>query len=368
LHALVHWRQALRRTMTKLEIKPSKASLVRIMIIIVSAIVISTTAILLLAGIKKGFTLHRTIIFTYLPDATGLTTESEVRLSGLPVGKVAKVELSGLLDVQKAVRVDLKVGEQYLRLIPVDSVTSISTDTLVGPAFVSIAEGKSERTLTARGTLVSEPLNLAQDRADQVAAMRDRLSQIDQLVQELSRPDTPLGRFIIGDAEYRSVLSQVSAFEGSVRTLVAPTNEIGQALFSDELYKKVRQPIAKVDATLTAIERGDGAAGRLFTSDDQYNKFVTQLRTLNKTLADLNAGKGSMGKLLTDDEAHAKILAMVRSTNALLDRMTKGEGAGARLLRDPQLYESLNGSLRELSSFLQDFREHPKKYLRVKIF
>ena len=73
-------------------------------------------------------------------------------------------------------------------------------------------------------------------------------------------------------------------------------------------------------------------------------------------------------KLLTDDEAHAKILAMVRSTNALLDRMTKGEGAGARLLRDPQLYESLNGSLRELSSFLQDFREHPKKYLRVEIF
>jgi phospholipid/cholesterol/gamma-HCH transport system substrate-binding protein len=354
--------------MTKLEIKPTKGSLFSITAIVAAAVVISVTVILLLAGITKGFTLRRTIIFTYLPDATGLTTQSEVRLSGLAVGKVAKVELSGLLDRQKAVRVDMKIGEQYLPLVPVDSITSISTDTLVGPAFVSIAEGKSQRTLLARGTLVSEPLNLAQDRADQVAAMRDRLRQIDELVQQLSTPNTPLGRFLLVDAEYRSVLSQVSGFEGAVRALVAPNNEIGQALFSDALYNKVRQPLAKVDATLTAIQRGDGAAGRLFTSDDQYNKFVAQVRDLNKTLAEISGGKGSMGKMLTDDEAHAKILAMVRSTNVLLDRMTKGEGAGARLLRDPQLYESLNGSLQELSSFLQDFREHPKKYLRVKLF
>ncbi|MCU1326520.1 MAG: Mammalian cell entry related domain protein [Bryobacterales bacterium] len=354
--------------MTKLEIKASKASVLQVMGIIVAAVLIATTVILLLAGISRGVTLRRATIYTYLPDATGLTTQSEVRLSGLSVGKVSKVELSGLLDAQRAVRVDLNIGAEYLHLVPVDSVTSISTDTLVGPAFVSIAEGKSTRILKTRGTLPSEPLQQAQERADQVQAVRERLTQVDRLVRELSTPETRLGRFLLGDAEYASVLSQVSGFEHTVRELVSPTNEIGQALFSDQLFNKVRQPLMKVDETLAAIQKGEGAAGRLFTSDAQYNNFVAQARQLNKVLADIDAGKGPAGKMLRDDAAHARILAMVRSTNSLLDTLTKGEGSTAQLLRDPRLYESLNGSLKELTAFLQDFRDNPKKYLRVKLF
>jgi len=52
----------------------------------------------------------------------------------------------------------------------------------------------------------------------------------------------------------------------------------------------------------------------------------------------------------------------------LLDSLTKGDGTSAQLLRDPRLYEALNGSLRELTGFLKDLRENPKKYLRVKAF
>jgi phospholipid/cholesterol/gamma-HCH transport system substrate-binding protein len=34
---------------------------------------------------------------------------------------------------------------------------------------------------------------------------------------------------------------------------------------------------------------------------------------------------------------------------------------------NPQLYESLNGSSKEMSELLKDFRANPKKFLRIKL-
>jgi phospholipid/cholesterol/gamma-HCH transport system substrate-binding protein len=56
------------------------------------------------------------------------------------------------------------------------------------------------------------------------------------------------------------------------------------------------------------------------------------------------------------------------TTDALIATLNNGEGKGGRLLANAQLYESLNGSLRRMEEFLRDFRENPRKYLRVKPF
>ena len=159
--------------MAELEIKPSIGSRIRVTAVIAAGVFISGMLVFLLSGSGRDFGVARATIYTYLPEATGLTTNSEVRASGIVIGSVAKVELSGLLDPQKAVRVDMKVRGRYLQNIPRDSVTSIATDTLVGPAFVSIAEGEDTATLRANGTLLSEPLKQAQDRADLVAAFKE---------------------------------------------------------------------------------------------------------------------------------------------------------------------------------------------------
>lgn len=352
----------------ELEIKPGRGANLRVLAVIVSATAIAVTVILLLSGLSKGISVKRTTLYTYMPDATGLTTSSEVRVSGLHVGTVSRVELSGLLDPQRAIRVDLKVGSEYLPMIPADSVTSISTDTLVGPAFVSITEGTSQAIVASNATLPSEPLKQAEDRADLVRAFQSRLKEIDQLVAEISTPTTPIGHFIVGDAEYTSVLGQITTFERSVRSLTATNSPLGQALFTDELYNRIRLPITRLDRTLGEIQSGEGAAGHLFASDEQYETFVRQLRELHHTLAEINQAKGSAGKFLKDDEAHRKVLALVRATDGLLNSLTVGTGAGPDLLRSPQVYEALTGSLHDLTAMMKDFRENPKKYLRYKPF
>jgi phospholipid/cholesterol/gamma-HCH transport system substrate-binding protein len=58
---------------------------------------------------------------------------------------------------------------------------------------------------------------------------------------------------------------------------------------------------------------------------------------------------------------------MLKSTDALLTSLNAGEGEAGRLLTNAQLYDSLNGKLAGMETFLRDFRENPRKYLRVKI-
>src|SRR5271163_445942 len=106
--------------MVELEIKPAAAAITRITVVILIAIGISLTLVYLLTGGGRVIFASHSTLYTYLPDSSGLGKKAEVRLSGIPIGVVRKVELSGLLDPQRAVRVEMRVDTDFLRSIPAD--------------------------------------------------------------------------------------------------------------------------------------------------------------------------------------------------------------------------------------------------------
>jgi phospholipid/cholesterol/gamma-HCH transport system substrate-binding protein len=354
--------------MVELEIKPTAAAVTRVTVVILIAIAISLTLVYLLTGGGRIIFASHSTIYTYLPDSGGLVTDAEVRLSGIPIGSVKKIELSGLLDPQRAVRVEMLVDTNYLRSIPADSQTSITADNLVGDQFISIDEGKSPIPVHADGTLASEPLKQAADRADLILSLRDKLHQVDDMLTQMSSPSTTIGRFVNGTQEYDEFLARVRSFNNQLHSLEGPDSQVGQALFSDALYNQVRKYVSQVDDTMSAIQRGEGASGQLFASDKQYIDFVRNLHDLRNSLAEANAGRGQFGPLLHDDAAYRKIRQMLAQTDAMIASLNAGEGGVGRLLANPQLYESLVGSLKGIQDLLADLQQHPQKYLRYKVF
>jgi phospholipid/cholesterol/gamma-HCH transport system substrate-binding protein len=354
--------------MAELEIRPTVGAQARIAAVVLCAIGISATLVYLLSGGGADSFASKASITTFMPDTTGLARNSEVRLGGIRIGKVTTVDISGNLDPQRAVRVDMKVTARFLKAIPQDSQTSVGADTLVGYKFVDIDQGKSPLLLADRGTLRSEPLKNAADRADLIRTFQTELRQADELLIQISSGDTKIGHFLMGDQEYSDVLKHVSNMERTMHSFVSPDSVAGAALFTNGMYTQFREPLLRVDASLAAIQRGEGAGGRLFASDDQYNQFVKSLRDMRAALAEVNAGKGKLGAVLHDDQGYRKIQKMLVSTDALLNSLHAGEGNIGQLLRNPQLYESLNGSLRSMRDLLADIQDHPQKYLRYKVF
>ena len=344
--------------MVELEIKPSGASRARVAAVIISAVVISGTLMFLLTGGGRILFASKSTLYTYSPDSAGLAENADVRLSGIPIGKVSKVQLSGYLDPQRIVRIEMRVNSEYLQNIPSDSQTSIDADNLVGTQFVSIDEGKSKLPVQADGVLKSEPLNQAADRADLIKSLSDELAQVDDLLTQMTSPETAVGALVNGEQEYDQILKRISGFQASLHNFESMDNKIGQALFSDKLYNQLHGSLKQIDDTMSAIQRGEGAAGKLFASDEQYEGFVRQLRDLRGSLA-------KTAPYLNDDTQYRRIQRLLKETDAAIASLNAGQGSVGQLIANAQLYESLNGSLRSLQALLLDFQEHPTKYLRI---
>ena len=50
-----------------------------------------------------------------------------------------------------------------------------------------------------------------------------------------------------------------------------------------------------------------------------------------------------------------------------VDKINAGQGTIGQLMVNPQLYESLNGTAKEMNSFMKDFRANPKKFLSIQL-
>jgi len=353
--------------MAELEIKPTSKMVSKIGLLAGSALTIVGVLVWLLTGGGVGLFASKIDIKTYMPDATGLGVGGPVRLNGIAVGAVKRIAISHYLDAQRAVRVDLRLESKYASRIPVDSLTSIGSDTLIGDKFVDIASGKARRTVADGSELPSEPADTAADKADLIYSIQNSLRKIDDILIAVASPDTPLGHYVMGDKEYQSAIHSIEEFEVSMRGLVARGTPTGDVVFGTN-YSKWDKSVRSIDDTLAAIQRGEGQAGRLYASDDQYNQILAKVRDLRKSIADFRAQMAKTGASLQDDEAYRKLTRTLSDMDRSLAALNRGEGQFGQLLTSPQLYESLAGSLNNLDAFLRDFRSNPRKYLRTKIF
>jgi phospholipid/cholesterol/gamma-HCH transport system substrate-binding protein len=352
--------------MAELEIKPTPRMRIRISLIVLVAIAIMSTEMYLLAGGAGDFLDRKTTLTTYMPDAAGVNTQSEVRLSGIHIGDVRKIELSGSLDPARVVRAEMRVLTRYLKYIPADSQTDVNADTVVAWKYIDIAEGKSPVPIAENAVLPSRPVPQGTDRTELVQALQDRLARIDGILAEMTTPGSATGRFLVGSDIYDKVVAGVTLGQSTLHSYVNPQSPLGQIVYSADTYNKGHDSLVRIDNMLAAIQNGEGTAGHLFASDDEYNEYLSKLVDLRASLANARAGKGGLGALLENDEGYVRVVNALADVDAKMAAINAGEGSG-RLLTNAQLYESLNGSLQHLEALLRDIRENPQKYLRVKL-
>ena len=188
----------------------------------------------LLVGGGQDFFAQRTTLTAYMPDAAGITEDSEVRLSGIRIGQVQKVELSGLLEPRRAVRAEMRVLTRYLKSIPEDSQTDVSEDNLVGDRFIDIAEGKSPIPIKEDGVLQSEPVREAADRADLIKTLQNNLAEVDRILADISSPDTQVGQFVVGEQLYDTLLFAHPRFRQCLAHVSYPTERSWPSLLLGE--------------------------------------------------------------------------------------------------------------------------------------
>src|SRR5262249_37485263 len=151
---------------------------------------------------------------------------------------------------------------------------------------------------------------------------------------------------------------RVTAIQESIRTIAATSTDIGKALYTDQLYRQVAQPLVALDQDLARLQSGQGSVGALLRDNAQYDQAQSVARDLRQTVTDFRkspfVSSDSMYRDLNRSLTH--VIRSVQDLNA--NPMIAGS----------HTYENLNGAARELRNAIHDFRQDPRKYLRMKMF
>jgi|SRR5579871_36767 len=347
-------------------------SQLKVGIVGLTAVLIAFVLIILITT-RKGLFTHNVLLRTYMGDASGIQEGTPVRLNGIQVGYLDKLQLTNSTNPRRIVEFDMMVNEKYLADIPRDSIAGIAATNLLGDKFIDIDKSNAHSNQHVReGDEL--PSAQAQDIPELMAGMANVLTSFqgiltraDNLLAGVEQGKGTVGKFLVDEELYNRFNGIAVEAQKLLTDARTGGGTISKLIYDDSLYQDFRSPIKRIDAILGDLQAGRGTAGKLMTDPalfDQATQIATVLRDM---LMELNAGKGTAGKLLKDDQVARRIDDLLGKLESTVDKIDAGQGTVGQLLVNQQLYQSLNGATREFQDLAKDMRANPKKFLRIKL-
>ncbi|HEV8141662.1 MAG TPA: MlaD family protein [Methylomirabilota bacterium] len=348
-------------------------------------------AIIYMLGARARLFEARFTIYAEFSEVAGLQEGATVRLAGVQIGRVARVELPA--QPGGKVRVGMKIAKQFADRIRKDSEARIQTQGLLGDRIIEITVGTAqtaavqpEETVRSRDPVdISNVIGEGAGVVRSVAALSESLRLVAEQFQK-SRVMEDLGDTM---KTTRRVAEQVGR--------IADRAEKGPGLAHTLLYeepialRRVDDLITSTQAILSRVERGEGALGVLSSEqstraaqrlllamerfgaladrpasdegllpallfDPKYKSVLEDLQRVAHNFRDVSdrlaGGQGTLGGLLKDEPADGSIAKASRDLQATLEnlksiteKINEGEGTLGALIVDPTLYERLSSIL-----------------------
>jgi len=240
-------------------------------------------------------------------DVSGLKRASPVRISGVTVGKVERIEF---VDVGK-VLVTASLPEKITPRLDADAkIVSVS---LVGDYAVDFNPGSAAQPLPpGRVILGSQDPGLA-GRAMELSDRADSILMGAQAIVNKETGEQLRSTLTALEATLRATQRTMQIYSDTVD---GPTAELTKTMAS------FRQLSSRLDTTLKQL-RTDTISGNLAAMTAQLTATSERLDTL---LAGMNRGQGTLGKFVTDSGLYYDVRELSQSMKELLDELKKNPG------------------------------------------
>src|SRR5512141_1157712 len=283
---------------------------------------------------EKGYRL--TVDFD---SAAGLEPKSDVKMAGVPIGKVEEIQLVG-----NRARLVLRIHEGIR--IPLDSVATIQTQGLLGEKYVEINPGRDvQRNLPAGGQVANtiSPTNL-DEMVRKLSAIGDDVKKFTESLSATFgteegkkaladilrdvRETTASLRVVVQGNEQRfgRILANIDRLSADLSDISAANKQDVRAtianlrVFSDTLKSETPSLVRKLEEM---SERVSGIAGdnRENLKESIKNLKAASARLDNtldaagKVMAKIDRGEGSLGKLVNDNTAQRSITDTLEGIN-----------------------------------------------------
>jgi phospholipid/cholesterol/gamma-HCH transport system substrate-binding protein len=320
-------------------------------------------AIIYLLGAQARYFERKYDLTAEFTQVEGLIDGATVRLAGVQIGRVTKVELPP--HPGGKVRVILTLARRFADRVRRNSEARIVTQGLLGDKLVEITIGSADAPALKPGDTIAtrEPFEMQ----EMFSAGAETLAQVNQLAVTLrktvDRVDRMTGEIETGKGwlhvliyEEPESLRRLNALLTSTQRLMARAESDESAvgvLLSPESGKSMRSLLAAMDALGRAAQKPEADGGLLPTLlfDPKYKDIARDLQVLTHNFRDVSdrlaRGQGMLGGMLKDDpdaglgQTAADFRVAMANLRVVTDRLKAGEGTVGALLSDPTVYENL---------------------------
>lgn len=329
-------------------------------VVILSLIVLAGTILYIGSGGGAPWSRKYTLKAT-MRDVNGLKPGAPVRVGGVEVGTVTKVEFAqGTPEVEVDMRIDSRVQDR----ITDKSQASLGALGLLGEKAVDISAAPE-------GTAISDGGYVKADKEDAFKGlMADTSESTAHLRRILARMDAGeglIGKALRDDDLYNRMADVANRLQVVMGKIESDRGPLGRLMNDQEMSRNLAHSAAGIDAVISRIESGQGPLGTLSKDEKLVADLKGMVSNLNAVSSKLQKGEGSLGKMLGDDTLYKRLDALTTRMDSIATRLDSGEGSLGKLMKDPEFYDNLNGAAKDARTLIADIRKDPSKYLRVQL-
>jgi phospholipid/cholesterol/gamma-HCH transport system substrate-binding protein len=272
----------------------NKTSNVRIGLFIVIGLAILVVTIFLL-GEKSELFRSTYDVKAYFKDIQGLRSGAIVRLSGIDVGSVKKIQI--VSDTTGRVEVTMKLISDIKRFIRTDTKASIETEGLVGNKVVVLKIGSSQaEEVNDGGTIkTEEPLGFSAILVETQGIMqytKEMTRDLAEIIGRVNRGEGSIGKLLKDEQLYNDAKQLTMSADQSLKNITAKVADV-TSLFSElgegvkEVVGNVDSAVIRIDNILSGVQQGKGLAGQMLVSGTRLDTAISNtLVNIQKTSED----------------------------------------------------------------------------------
>jgi len=343
----------------------------RVGVMVIVGLAILAVGIFFISG-QVGFFTQRYTLKTYLTEASGLREGAEVRLAGVAVGNVKRVQISPYTDRSRAVEVVMAVSRRYQQEIRADSVASIETVGLLGESYVNITRGsRSQEVLPEGGVLKSSEgadiKQVVQNADDVIVNLRVLSAQLNNITGQMQAGKGSIGKLIYDQTLYNHLNTTAAKLDVMVTNLDEGKGSLGKLMVDEAFYQNATSTFDRMNKFLDDLQHGQGSIAKFISDPTVYNNVNRLVAQANSLFDGINQGHGTLGKLAADSQLYDRANDVFDRVDKISTRMADGQGTLGKFSTDPTLYNNLSDTSKSMKDFFTEFQKNPKKYLTLRV-
>ncbi|MFP4427478.1 MAG: MlaD family protein [Spirochaetaceae bacterium] len=319
-------------------------------------------------------------ITVFMDDASGLIVDSGVRMAGVDVGQIRRIELvEGKAKLTLEIREDVRIYE--------DAVISKQPSSLLGTSVVSIDPGERTGGLVQQGETIRNVQSTG-DFGGALSSMQDVGDEAALFIRELREQFATEGTY----GDLNEIIENVRLASDSTRILLEQNLQLLSSTLTS-IERVVQQVNSRSDAELDRVsmilENTAAITARiealLAENDEQIAASLTEVQTslasLNRTLqtvegsaldvkdatGQIRSGEGTVGKIVYDDELYERVNSIATGAEEIVNRLS---GLGIQVGYEGSYLAQAGDArndfhLRLLPRINEQSQAHPQKYYEL---